>query len=219
MRSRWTAAVVLAGMWALALVIYLRAPSRIPMHWNMRGEIDGWGGPATAFLLPAAGMGIVLLMEILPRLDPRRANWEKFGGEVRLIVNVLVLFLAWIEVTTIGAWTFGWKVDGGRATTVGMGVLLMVMGNYLPRIRSNWWMGIRTPWTLSSDRVWRDTHRLAGRTFVAAGGVSILAGLVLPGPAGVSVSLAAVTAGAILPVVYSYLIWRREAAPGPSKKG
>ncbi|HEU4556798.1 MAG TPA: alpha/beta fold hydrolase [Longimicrobium sp.] len=161
MRSRWTAMVTLVGMWALALVIYLRAPSRIPTHWNMRGEIDGWGGPATAFILPAAGMGIVLMMEILPRLDPRRANWEKFRGEVRVIVNVLVLFLAWTEVTTLGAWTFGWPVDGGRATLVGMGVLLMVMGNYFPRFRSNWWMGIRTPWTLSSDRVAR--HAPAGR--------------------------------------------------------
>ncbi len=219
MRSRWTAAVVLAGMWVLALVIYLRAPSRIPMHWNLHGEIDGWGGPASAFTLPAVGMGIVLMMEILPRLDPRRANWEKFGGEVRLIVNVLVLFLAWMELSTIGAWTFGWPVDGSRATLVGMGLLLMVMGNYFPRIRSNWWMGIRTPWTLSSDRVWRDTHRLAGRTFVAAGGVSLLAALLLPGSVGVTVALTAVGAGAAVPVVYSYLAWRRDAPADPSRKG
>lgn len=218
MRSRWTALVALVGMWALALVIYLRAPSRIPTHWNVRGEIDGWGGPATAFILPAVGVGMVLMMEVLPRLDPRRANWEKFRGEVRLIVNVLVLFLAWTEATTIGAWTFGWPVDGSRATLVGMGVLLMVMGNYFPRIRSNWWMGVRTPWTLSSDRVWRDTHRLAGRTFVAAGGVSILASLLLPAETSVSVAVAAVTAAAVVPVVYSYLTWRRDAAPGSSRK-
>lgn len=212
MRSRWTAAVTLAAMWVLALVIYLRAPARVPTHWNMRGEIDGWGGAASVFILPAVAVAIVLMMDILPRLDPRRANWEKFGGEVRLLVNVLVLFLAWMELSTIGAWTFGWKVDGSRTTLAGMGVMLMVLGNYLPRIRSNWWMGIRTPWTLSSDRVWRETHRLGGRTFVAAGGVSLLAALLLPAPVSVSVALTAVAAGSVVPVVYSYLAWRREAA-------
>jgi uncharacterized membrane protein len=212
MRSRWTAAVALAGMWALALLVYLRAPGRVPTHWNAHGRVDGWGGPAAAFLLPATATGVVLLMEILPRLDPRRANWEKFAGEVRVIVNVLVLFLAWMEVSLLGGWAFGWRLGGGRAPLAGMGVLLMVIGNYLPRIRSNWWMGIRTPWTLSSDRVWRETHRLGGRTFVAAGAVSLLAALFLPEALGVGVAMSAVLAGSLVPVVFSYVAWRREAS-------
>ncbi|HEX8831809.1 MAG TPA: DUF1648 domain-containing protein, partial [Longimicrobium sp.] len=145
MRSRWTTAVALAGMWVLSLVIYLRAPGRVPMHWNVRGQVDSWGGPASVFILPAVAMAVVLMMEVLPRLDPRRANWEKFRGEVRVMVNVLVLFLAWVEVAALGGWAFGWKIDEGRSTLAAMGVLLMVIGNYLPRIRSNWWMGIRTP--------------------------------------------------------------------------
>ncbi|HET7233420.1 MAG TPA: SdpI family protein [Longimicrobium sp.] len=212
MRSRWTTAVALAGMWVLSLVIYLRAPSRVPLHWNAGGQVDGWGGPASVFILPAAATGVALMMEVLPRLDPRRANWEKFRGEVRVFVNVLVLFLAWVEIATLGGWAFGWKIDEGRSTLAAMGVMLMVTGNYLPRIRSNWWMGIRTPWTLTSDRVWRETHRLGGRTFVAAGAVSALAALLLPPRLGVTLSMAAVTLGAAVPVVYSYIAWRRETA-------
>lgn len=212
MRSRWTTAVVLAAMWALSLVLYLRAPSRVPTHWNAHGQIDNWGPPVTVFILPAAAVMTVLLLSVLPRLDPRRANWEKFGGEVRVIVNVLVMFLAWVQVATFGGWAFGWKIDEGRTTLAGLGLLLMVIGNYLPRIRSNWWMGIRTPWTLTSDRVWRETHRLGGRTFVAAGLVTALAALVLPDAPGVWVSMVAVGVGAGVPVIYSYLVWRREAA-------
>ncbi|HYH81649.1 MAG TPA: SdpI family protein, partial [Longimicrobium sp.] len=204
--------VVIAGMWVLALLVYLRSPGRVPMHWNVRGEIDGWGAPWTAFLLPATATGIVLLIEILPRLDPRRPNWAKFAGEVRVVVNVLVMFTAWLELSLLGGWAFGWKLGGGRALLAAMGVLLMVIGNYLPRIRSNWWMGIRTPWTLSSDRVWRDTHRLGGRTFVAAGAVSVLAAVLLPEALGVNVAIAAVLAGSLVPAVFSYLAWRREAA-------
>lgn len=211
MRSRWTTAV-LAGMWALALVIWLRSPERVPVHWNAHGRIDAWGGPGAAFLLPAAATGVALLMELLPRLDPRRDNWLRFDGEVRVIINALVLFLAWTEASLLGGWAFGWRLGGGRAPLAGMGVLLMVIGNYLPRIRSNWWMGIRTPWTLTSDRVWRETHRLGGRTFVAAGAVSVLAAVLLPEALGVGVSVAAALAGSLVPVVFSYRAWRREAA-------
>jgi uncharacterized membrane protein len=212
MRSRVTADLALAWMWGLALVICLRSPGRVPTHWNAHGRIDGWGGPAAAFLLPAAATGVVLLMEILPRLDPRRANWERFAGEVRVIENVLVLFFAWTQLSLLGGWAFGWRLGGVRATLAAMGMLLMVIGNYLPRIRSNWWLGIRTPWTLSSDRVWRETHRLGGRTFVAAGAVGVLATVLLPEALAADVSVAAVLAGSLVPVVFSYLAWRREAA-------
>jgi len=212
MRSRWTAALVLAAMWALAVAIWLRAPARMPTHWNARGEIDAWGSPASVFILPAAAVLVVALIAVLPRLDPRRANWDRFAGEARVIVNVLVIFLAWVELSTFGSFAFGWKIDEGRGTLAATGVLLVVIGNYLPRIRSNWWMGIRTPWTLTSDQVWRATHRLGGRTFVGAGAVSVLAALALPKALGVWVAMGAVGLGALVPVVYSYAAWRRETA-------
>jgi len=210
MRNRWTAPLLIAAMWAFALAAYPRLPARVPIHWNLRGEVDGWGGRGAAFLFPAIALGIAGMMAVLPRIDPRKANWEKFADETRVIVSMLVLFMAWIEAVTLGA-GLGWNVDVGRATLVGVGALFAVMGNYLPRIRSNWFLGIRTPWTLASDRVWRETHRLAGRTFVAGGAAMVIAGFV-SSPAATEVALAAVGIAALVPVVYSYLAWRREAA-------
>jgi uncharacterized membrane protein len=210
MRNRWTAPLLIAAMWAFALAVYPRLPHRIPTHWNLRGEADGWGGPGAAFLFPAIATGTWLLMMVLPRIDPRRANWEKFAGEVRLIVGVLVLVFAWIEAVALGA-ALGWNVDTGRAVTGGVGVMLAVIGNYLPRIRSNWFMGIRTPWTLSSESVWRDTHRIGGRAFVAGGVAMVLAGFI-PGTLAQLLAIVAVMVATLIPVVYSYLAWRREAA-------
>jgi uncharacterized membrane protein len=117
-----------------------------------------------------------------------------------------------MQVTTVGGFTFGWRVNAGRTPMIGIGVLFMVLGNYLPRIRSNWWMGIRTPWTLESETVWRETHRLGGRTFVVSGAVATLASLLLQPPASVFVTMAALGVGGLVPVVYSYVIWKREHA-------
>ena len=212
MKNRWTAPLLVAAMWAFALAVYPRLPGRIPIHWDLHGEPNGWGGPAAAFLLPGIATATLLLMAVLPRIDPRGENWRKFGGEVRLIVGMIVLFLAWIEAVTLGA-ALGWNVDTARAALGGVGVMLAVIGNYLPRIRSNWFIGIRTPWTLASDRVWRDTHRVGGRAFVAGGVAMVLAGFI-PSPLATALATAVVLVATAIPIVYSYLAWRREAAGG-----
>jgi uncharacterized membrane protein len=211
MKHRWITPLLLAAMWAFALAVYPDAPERIPTQWNLRGQPDAWGGRSAVFLLPAIATALAaLLVLVLPRIDPRRANWERFREELWVIVNVLLLFMAWIEAVTLGS-ALGWGVDPGRAMLGGVGVLLVLIGNYLPRIRSNWFLGIRTPWTLTSERVWRETHRVGGRAFVAAGLVMTLASLT-PAPVADIASMTAVGVAAVLPVAYSYFAWRREAA-------
>ena len=211
MKSRWIAPLVIAAMWAFALWAYPQLPEQVPTHWNLRGEVDGWSGRAFgAFLMPAvATLMIPLLLYVLPAIGPRRENLARFRPELRLIASVIALFLLLMQVLTLGV-AMGWPVDVTRAMLAGVGLLFAVIGNYLPRIRSNWWMGIRTPWTLDSDRVWRETHRLGGRTFVAGGLLAALAAL-LPDPARAWVAVAALGAAALIPAVYSYFAWRRDA--------
>jgi uncharacterized membrane protein len=211
MKHRWITPLLLAAMWAFALAVYPDAPERIPTQWNLRGQPAAWGGRSAVFLLPAIATAVAaLLVLVLPRIDPRRANWEKFRAELWVIVSVLLLFTAWLEAVTLGS-ALGWSVNQGRAMLGGVGVLLVLIGNYLPRIRSNWFLGIRTPWTLTSERVWRETHRVGGRAFVAAGLVMTLASLT-PAPVADIASMTAVGVAAVLPVAYSYFAWRREAA-------
>jgi uncharacterized membrane protein len=214
MKNRRFTLVLLAAMWVAAAIVYPRLPGRIPTHWNVRGQVDAWGGRAWAFLFPAVATGMVLLAtEVLPRIDPRRANWEKFRDVLYLIVNLIVLFTAWMMALSLGM-GLGWKVDLTRALMVGMGLFLAALGNYLPRIRSNWWLGIRTPWTLESERVWRETHRVGGRMFVGAGLLAAAAGF-LPQPFCVVIPIAAIAVATLVPVVYSYVVFRREAAGRP----
>jgi uncharacterized membrane protein len=213
MKNRGIAPLLLAAMWGFALAAYSRLPESIPIHWDLHGEVNGWGGRGAAFLVPAIATGVALLMVVLPGIDPRRDNVEKSRDEMWRFVNVMLLFMAWVEAIALGA-ALGWRVDMQRAVLGGVGVLLMVLGNYLPRIRSNWFFGIRTPWTLTSERVWRETHRVGGRAFVAAGVVVALA-MFAPASIAEVVVVAAVGAAVVVPTAYSYLAWRREAAGRP----
>jgi uncharacterized membrane protein len=214
MKSRWLGAAVAAAMWAFALGIYARLPQRIPSHWNLQGEVDGWmDKPWGPFMQPAIATLMLGLLWLLPRIDPRRANVERFAEDRRLLINLIILFMAVVQAATF-AHALGWPVQVDRVILASIGLLFVGLGNYLPRIRSNWFMGIRTPWTMDNERVWRATHRVGGRTFVAAGLVMALAAL-LPEPLREWTAGGAIAVAVAVPLVYSYVAYRRDLAGRP----
>ncbi|HEU0077101.1 MAG TPA: SdpI family protein [Longimicrobiaceae bacterium] len=203
------APLLLAAMWAFAGVVFRRLPPEIPTHWNLAGEGDG-GGPRfpAASRAPAVATGVWLLMRFQASIDPRRADVERSTPTRRLLAEILVGFMAVLEVLTLGI-ALGWPLDMGEAMWPLLGLLFVALGNYLPRVRPNWFLGVRTPWTLASDAVWRDTHRLAGWAFVAAG-VLTAGAMFLPVRARPLVGMAALLLAAGVPLVYSFVRWRRE---------
>lgn len=211
MTRRWVGPVLIALMLLLALWAYPRLPAQVPSHWNVEGEVSGWSGRWVVFLPPLMGLVLLVLMPLLRRIDPRREHYARFEPTFWLVINVIVAFMFVPHVLTIGT-ALGWPLPAGdRMMIGGVGLLFILLGNYMPRMKSNWWMGIRTPWTLSSESVWRSTHRLGGRTFVL-GGVLMLASLALPAQARVGALIAAVVLSALVPAVWSYVAWRREQA-------
>jgi uncharacterized membrane protein len=154
------------------------------------------------------GAALWILLPLLRRVDPRRGNYEKFDDTFWLLLNVITVGMLYLHGLTLGV-ALGYPVDVTRAMLFGIGVLFAALGNYLPRLRSNWWMGIRTPWTLESEDVWRRTHRLGGRTFVA-GGVLCMAASFLRGNAAAWLAMGALAFASLTPLVYSYVLWRRE---------
>jgi len=214
MKRRWIGAVLIALMVAFALAVYGRLPDRIPTHFDLSGKPDDWMDRFPgAFLMPALTAGIYLLLLALRQIDPRRAHYARFEDTYWVVLNVLAILMAAFHVLMLGL-ALGWPIDMGRALTVTIGLLFVGLGNYLPRIRSNWWIGIRTPWTLENETVWRETHRVGGWTFVAAGIVLVVAGMLIPPGPREWVSGAALGVGVAVPLVYSYLAWRRAVADG-----
>lgn len=217
MSRRWVGPVLLVAMLVFALAVYPLLPARIPVHWGFRGGVDRWAPKwPNAFFAPALGLALWLLFPLLRRLDPRRRQYERFNETFWLLVNAMVAFTAVMELVVLGA-ALGWPMDTTRVVLFVVGLVFVVLGNYLPRVRSNWWIGIRTPWTLESEWVWRETHRLGGRTFVF-GGLTTMVAALLPALVRPWVALAGLLVGGFVPVVYSYILWQREQREHPGER-
>lgn len=199
---------VISGLVALAAtaVAYGSLPDSVPIHWNAWGEADNWaprlsvavGGPLFVF-------GIWGLFEVLARIDPRRSGLQGGGRETIFMLSQAMLGLLYLAFLARATGL----VEGNKPIFVVVGLFMALLGNYLGRVRPNWFAGVRTPWTLSDDENWRRTNRLAGKTFVAAGLVIVAAALVFEGPAVAAVVVGAALLASLIPGVYSYLFWRR----------
>lgn len=213
--SHWYGPAAAAAAALSSLAAYRQLPAVMATHWGLDGTPDGWSSRLVgAFLLPALMLGVWALLCAAPALDPRGANYAKFGGARDVIANGTLTLLLGTHTASLAV-ALGYPVPIARVVPVGVGLLLVAVGNVLPRVRPNFFIGVRTPWTLSSDVAWARTHRLAGHLLAAAGVVAVLAGLLLrPRLTGV-VLLAAVLAAAGVSVVYSYVVWSREPDRGP----
>lgn len=206
---KWIPLLIVAAAFIASAVVYSSLPERMPTHWNLKGEVDDWSGRVWgAWMIPVMMVFLWGLMRWLPSIDPRGSNYVKFGGTFEGIMLSVMLFMLGMHAVVLRA-ALGYPMAMDRVIPVGVGILFVVIGNLLPRARPNWFVGIRTPWTLSSDRVWEKTHRVGGRLFVIGGILMTAAGLFL-GDSRVWAPGVVIAICALGAVVYSYLEWRKE---------
>lgn len=209
MMRRYFPLFPIAAAWVFSAVVYSRLPEQVPVHWDWSGQPDRWGSRVEgAFLLPAIALVLWGLLRWLPTIDPRRANYARFGGTYDFSVNAILTFMAGLHIVLLGT-VLGWPISVERVVPGAVGVLLLIIGNLLPRARSNWWFGIRTPWTLSSDRVWQKTHRVGGYLMILAG-LGLLVQALIPGKATAGLAIGLVVLCVAGTLVYSYVAWRGE---------
>ena len=205
------------AMWLLALlplvlvaVFYARLPDEVPMHWGFDGEIDRYGSKNELWLIGALGPLFALLFQFLPRLDPKRRNYEKFQTYYEAFSLVLVAFIAvMMGVALLESFRPG-TVSVGRVVSALVGSLFVFIGNLMGKVKPNFFLGIRTPWTLSDPDVWNRTHRLGGGLFFLTGLATVASALLLPEKVTFWVLMAGVLAAALIPAVMSYVWYRRK---------
>ncbi|MFC7096125.1 SdpI family protein [Halobaculum marinum] len=199
--------VAMAGASALALP---SLPAQVATHWNAAGQPDDTMPRLVgAFLLPAITAGVTLLLYVAPRFDPRYESIESFRGGYEWFVVGMVAFLAYVHGMTL-AWNLGLRFSFTAAMALPLAGLFLGLGELLARARPNWTIGIRTPWTLSDDDVWTETHRRGAWAFRALG-VATLVAVAVP-----DLLLPVVLGGALLvagyTMAFSYVAYRRRHA-------
>ena len=209
----------LAGLaTAMSLAVWNKVPDPMPIHWNADGRADGFGSkPLGLLTCPALIVGLPLLLAACFRLDPRRAHIARSAGALGAIVIGVGVFALLVHALTLRAALRGDMRLDHRMLVMLLGGLFVLIGLVLPKLRSNWVAGIRTPWTLSSERVWHLTHRVAGWTFTLAGiAVALLAWVIHGGVALFVTIMTALAVATLAPVVYSYVCYSRERGGGES---
>jgi uncharacterized membrane protein len=199
--------LLIAAMFAGAIAVWPIAPARIPVHWNFDGSVDGYGGRIEGLLgIPLLALGIYLLMRYLPRIDPGRANYARFGGAYTAIRAGLVVLMAVVYGVILSS-VLNYPIDVSRVVPVAVGALFVLIGSVLGKVRPNWFVGIRTPWTMSSKVSWIRTHRLGGWIFMGLGLIFAATGVFRLGSFS-WVAIGAVFATVATLFVYSYIVWR-----------
>lgn len=217
----WTGQVDLL-IWAIiaiqilvALVAFPFLPDRVPIHWNAQGQINGYGSKwIPTLLLPGMSLGIYGLLRGLTAIGPRLGSRSDAAANAqvrsRIIVGML-LFLLILQVATT-AITLGVPIGVPFVLNLAVSVLFIFIGNYMGKLRRNFWMGIRTPWTLTSDVVWERTHRLGSWLFVIVGLIGIPLSFIPR--LGILGTVALIILAAIFLCVYSYLCYRTHSTEG-----
>lgn len=180
-------AFVLAAI-VSAVYFYQVLPEQVATHWNSKGEVDGWGSKAMgAWLSPVLMVFMYFLFKYLPKLDPKKENYKKFAKEYRYLQLLLIGFFTLVHFAT-NLENLNYNISVSTLLPAGIGIMFIFIGFIIKGIKPNWFVGIRTPWTLSSDYVWKKTHVYGSKAFILSGVLF----LVTP----------------ILPIAYqAYVIW------------
>lgn len=200
--------LVIAGL-VISLWAYPQMPDRVPSHWNIAGEVDATMQRSTvAFLMPVISLVLGLLLLYLPNIDPLRANVEKFRSAYNWFIVAFLAYFLYLHILIILA---GLGVEFNLTHLLIPAASLMMFGIalVLERTRPNWFLGIRTPWTLSSPTVWEKTHRLGSLLFKLSGAVMLI-GIFLSPQAAFAIVIGSILITTLVSVIYSYFAYRAE---------
>lgn len=186
--------------------------AEIPVHWGPSGEPDAYGPKWMALLgLPAVAAFVIALLAVIPRFEPRRENLARSSPAYVATGLAAVGLMAAMHCVAVVA-ALGGDINMSSVAGVAVGVMFVIIGNFMGKTRSNWFFGIRTPWTLSSDRSWAATHRLGGWLFIGSGLVIIATTLLVGGMVAIWAMLGMLFGAIVVLFAYSYLVWRDDPA-------
>ncbi|MCW3980387.1 MAG: SdpI family protein [Candidatus Bathyarchaeota archaeon] len=201
--------LVILLQFLVSIYFYPQMPEQIAMHWNVHGVVDGyspklWG----LFLLPFISIGLLLLFLAIPGIDPLK-NIERFGKYYWGLVILLLVFMLYLNSVVI-SWNLGFKFGMFQVLAPAIGILFYYIGVVTENAKRNWFVGIRTPWTLSNERVWDNTHKLGGKLFKICGALAVFG--IVSEWLGLLLMIAPILCIVVYLTVYSYFEYRKQTS-------
>ena len=195
---------------AATLLTYDILPAQMPIHWDMSGKVDDFA-PKHVFLTMvfAITLGINVLGIALPRIDPRRANYRRFEKAYVIMFGMLDVMMLAFFLITLGAASRSEALSPAFLIPMALGIVFIVLGNYMPLFRQNFFAGIKTPWALADEEVWNRTHRIGGRCWFACGFGFILIPF-LPDALKGALMMILIPIMTAVPFIGSYLIYHQK---------
>lgn len=191
-------------------------PATIPTHWNFEGKPDSFMPKFPgAVLLPLINAVMSVVLKYIVRLDPKRENYEQFSRAYSAIRIALAIFFAIISIYTLRL-SVGGDMTMGSFIEACMCLLFLVLGNYMRNIKHNYFVGVRTPWTLADENVWRITHRFTSTFWTISSLIMFMIMLILPSTIALGVFIGFAVVMGIIPILYSYLVFRNRNKQGVS---
>jgi len=200
---------IIALTFMVSLYFYPSLPNKVPSHWNVKGQIDGYSGRFFgAFGIPFMNLAFYFVFIFLPYLDPKKENYEKFPSAYKLIRYSFHILFAGIQATVLLV-ALGYQINVGMFVGVGTSLLFVAIGNVMGKFKHNYFVGIRTPWTLANEEVWVKTHRMAAPLWVVGGIISAVFAIFGDRTTSFIVLMVIVTVISIIPIIYSYVIFKK----------
>ena len=192
----------------MTIILYNKLPDQLAVHFGTNGKADGYQGKFTFLLTSALFLIFIpLLLKVTRYMDPKKKNYDKFESTFDMFRLIFTTFLSVMYITLL-FYNLGYAVNIQMIVLIGIGFLFMFLGNNMSKIRFNYTMGIRTPWTLANEEVWRRTHRLAGPLWLV-GGIIVIIIAFLPGNLAFTIMMIILAIIALVPIIYSYLIYKK----------
>jgi len=217
-KTEWCSISLIILSFALGLYFYQHFPAQVPTHWNIQGQADGYSSAAFgAFLLPVMMAAMYLMFVFIPYFDPKREQYASFAPTYHHFKDLMLAFLYVLFVLT-GLSGLGYRIDIGFWVPLLIGGLFVMIGAMMEKVKMNWFMGIRTPWTMSSEAIWNKTHKLSSKILMLSG-ILIAATVLVPPVGKIVLFLVAIALVIITLPLYSYILfWREEKGKKISKK-
>jgi len=191
----------------VGIYFYPKMPSRMASHWNINGEVNGYMPRFWAlFMMPIISIIMLLMLIFIPKIDPLKKNVEKFRKYFDAFIVLIIIFMMYIHALSL-AWNLGYKFSMNLMMPPAMGILFYYCGILIEKSKRNYFIGIRTPWTLSNDKVWDKTHKLGGKLFKLAGIISI-ASIVIP-KYSFWIMIIPILLFSVYITIYSYVIYQK----------